>query len=71
MSKLKDAEIERKMLHYLDGRHVELHPATDRWMMGDRFGAIVRLRKDGAAYIKLDRSGKKLWITAGNWNVKD
>jgi hypothetical protein len=24
------------------GRRVELHPATDAWMSGDRYGTIVR-----------------------------
>jgi len=42
-----------------DGRRVELHPATDRWMQGDRFGTIlggVRSRP-GVFYVHLDRSG--------------
>jgi hypothetical protein len=43
----------------LIGKRVELHPATDRWMMGDRFGTIV---KAGAknTHIHLDKSGKTL-----------
>jgi hypothetical protein len=41
------------------GRRVELHPATDRWMMGDRFGEIVAF-VDGNVRIKLDVSGKTL-----------
>lgn len=27
------------------GTRVELHPATDAWMMGDRYGEIVGLGK--------------------------
>jgi hypothetical protein len=38
-------------------RRVELHPATDRWMMGDRYGEIVRV-KDGLVHVRLDKSGK-------------
>ena len=45
---------------------VQLHPATDRWMMGDRYGEIVSLFfKDNltacapsAPRVKLDKSGK-------------
>jgi hypothetical protein len=25
------------------GQRVQLHPATDAWMMGDRFGEVVRV----------------------------
>lgn len=39
------------------GQRVELHPATDAWMMGDRYGEVVKI---GRTYIhvKMDRSGK-------------
>lgn len=36
---------------------IELHPATDAWMMGDRFGTIERLGTD-AAFVRMDKSGK-------------
>lgn len=38
----------------------ELHPATDRWMMGDRYGTIVRV-DGGSVRVILDRSGKAFW----------
>ena len=44
---------------FVAGRRVELHPATDRWMMGDRFGEVVRFR-DGVVHVRLDKSRKTL-----------
>jgi hypothetical protein len=57
---------------------VELHSATDRWMMGDRYGTVVaeRLAKRGplaghTVYrVKLDVSGKVIRVTdvlIGRW----
>ena len=45
------------------GTRVQLHPGTDRWMMGDRYGEIV---KDTGAkvMVHLDKSGKKIWFKA-------
>ena len=39
------------------GIRVQAHPATDAWMMGDRYGNVVKL---GRKYISvaMDRSGK-------------
>ncbi len=39
------------------GKRVELHPALDLWMMGDRFGTVV---KAGRTYysVKMDKSGR-------------
>ena len=36
---------------------VELHPATDWWMQGDRYGEVIAI---GSVYyhVKMDRSGK-------------
>jgi hypothetical protein len=39
------------------GDRVELHPATDRWMRGDRFGAVVKLGRR-YVHVALDRSGE-------------
>lgn len=38
------------------GDRVELHPATDRWMRGDRFGTVVKLGRR-YVHVALDRSG--------------
>lgn len=62
------------------GQRVELHPATDRWMMGDRFGvvsgfgrAIVTHDKaSGRAmvfrpvFVTLDKSGKRIKFHPSN-----
>ena len=49
----------------LVGKRVELHPATDRWMMGDRYGEIV-----GTGYklvhVKLDKSGQTVHFAHEN-----
>lgn len=42
------------------GSRVELHPGTDRWMMGDRFGDVERIDRKGRVVVRLDRSGKAL-----------
>ena len=41
----------------LIGKRVELHPVTDDWMRGDRFGEIVSVGRK-FYYIKLDKSGR-------------
>lgn len=43
------------------GRHVQLHPATDRWMMGDRFGVITQVEPDRVR-VRFNVSGKSLWF---------
>jgi hypothetical protein len=49
------------------GQGVELHPGTDRWMMGDRLGRIARVDEKGQRVrVKLDRSGKSLWFSPKN-----
>lgn len=40
------------------GQRVELHPATDDWMRGDRYGAVVRISRAGTVYVRLDKSGR-------------
>jgi hypothetical protein len=43
---------------------VELHPATDAWMRGDKYGDIVKLGKK-YVHVKMDRSGKTRKVTPG------
>ena len=50
---------------FLPGQRVELHPGADRWMMGDRYGAVVRA-KNGIVDVKLDRSGRTLQFSEGD-----
>lgn len=56
-----------------NGKRVQLHPATDRWMRGDRFGEIVgsRLHRDlnvtwRVYRVKMDKSGQTARIHEAN-----
>jgi len=55
------------------GDRVQLHPATDRWMMGDRYGVVTdhrvlvvgrstRAEAHNEYKVKLDKSEKTLWF---------
>lgn len=46
---------------FVRGRRVELHPATDRWMMGDRYGEVIKVGL-GRVRVRLDKSGKTFWF---------
>ncbi len=39
------------------GERCQLHPATDAWMSGDKFGVIVKFGRKWT-HVKMDRSGK-------------
>jgi len=47
------------------GQRVQLHPTTDAWMAGDRYGQVVRF---GAkyAYVVMDRSGRTRRVSFEN-----
>jgi hypothetical protein len=47
------------------GDRVELHPATDAWMMGDRYGAVVKIGRK-YLHVKMDCSGKIRRLTPRN-----
>lgn len=50
------------------GERVQVHPAHDRFMMGDRYGSITSIKNvTGSAdpvriRVKLDRSGQSVWF---------
>ena len=46
------------------GQRVELHPATDAWMRGDRYGEIRKVTRK-AYHIAMDRSGRVLRVRPG------
>jgi hypothetical protein len=49
------------------GQRVELHPGTDRWMRGDRFGTVTSLfPKRNKVYVYLEKSGKTLGFFPGD-----
>ena len=47
------------------GDRVQLHPATDRWMMGDRYGEIVAVGRKWVK-VKMDRSGHTIGVAPSN-----
>jgi hypothetical protein len=51
---------------YAVGQRVELHPATDAWMAGDRYGEITKI---GPKYLHVacDRSGKERCLLT--WDI--
>lgn len=49
------------------GERVQLHPATDQWMAGDRYGTVTGGgKRGGAVRVKMDRSGKSVRVCAEN-----
>lgn len=55
------------MSNFKIGQRVQLHPATDRWMMGDRYGCIVKLLRANdtremvfAVVVEMDKSKRTL-----------
>lgn len=50
---------------YREGQRVQLHPATDRWMRGDRYGTVLRI---GRKYVRvlMDRSGHTIRVDPEN-----
>jgi hypothetical protein len=49
------------------GDRVELHPATDAWMAGDRFGQVIDVSPRGdSVRVAFDRSGKIRKVRAAN-----
>lgn len=52
------------------GDNIELHPATDAWMSGDRFGMVSKLGVK-YVYVLMDKSDKTLKMLpkdVGKWN---
>jgi hypothetical protein len=49
---------------------VQLHPSTDQWMMGDRYGTVTGRTRAGGYRVKMDRSGRTLRVAPahiGEW----
>ena len=47
------------------GDLVESHPATDTWMMGDRYGRVVKVGRK-LVHVLMHRSGRTLRFAPGN-----
>ena len=50
---------------YRIGDRVQIHPATDAWMRGDRYGEIVKVGRT-LVHVKMDRSGRTLRLHPQN-----
>lgn len=61
------------------GKRVQLHPATDRWMRGDKYGEIVAVStryrhyldpkdwRNGHTFtVKMDKSQQTIKVAEGN-----
>ena len=40
---------------------VQVTPASDAWISGDRYGAIVARRDNGEVLVRMDKSQKLYW----------
>lgn len=47
------------------GDRVQLHPATDSWMRGDKYGEIMKVGREKLT-VKLDRSGRTIRVSPRN-----
>ncbi len=47
--------------NYRRGARVQLHAATDAWMMGDRYGVVTGY-KGALTRVKLDKSGRSVLL---------
>jgi hypothetical protein len=45
------------------GNRVQIHPAADAWMQGDRYGEVVKVGRS-IVHVKMDRSGRTRWFHA-------
>jgi hypothetical protein len=43
------------------GQRVQISPAYDAWLQGDRFGEVIKVTAK-TVYVKLDKSGRTLRI---------
>ena len=50
------------------GQRVSMHPATDAFMMGDRYGDVVKIGKS-KIHVKMNRSGKTRLVNPKNLEV--
>lgn len=57
--------MEYSISDFVVGQRVELHPATDAWMFGDRYGEVVKVGRK-LVHVKMDRSGKTRKVSPRN-----
>lgn len=52
------------------GLRVQMHPASDAWMQGDRYGKIVKVTSQ-RIHIKLDKSGRTVRVLPDGFTFND
>lgn len=50
-----------KASEFRAGMRVELHPAHDAWMAGDRYATVERVGRS-VVWVRSDKSGKLRWL---------
>jgi hypothetical protein len=50
---------------FSQGDRVSMHPATDAWMMGDRYGDVVAVGRK-VIRVRMDRSGRLRRVEPNN-----
>ena len=53
------------------GDRVELHPATDLWMRGARYGTVTKIGKDGRVSADMDKLGRLVTGPASSFRRLD
>ena len=57
---------------FKEGQGIELHPGTDQWMMGARFGTVVKTdHKTGLVHVRMDNLRNILKCKPDHILVKD
>jgi len=54
-TKRSTADIERAEAQGVLGRRFELHPGTDLWMRGARYGEVKGVSRDGHFIVEMDK----------------
>jgi hypothetical protein len=54
---IPQSAVTKQRLSFARGDRVQLHPATDRWMRGDRYGEVVLVGRKLIS-VKMDVSGQ-------------
>lgn len=53
---------------FVVGQRVAIHPANNSWLMGERFGEVIRLGRRWV-YVKLDLSRREIPFYPGDLEV--
>lgn len=48
---------------------VQLHPGTDLWMRGARFGTVVKVGRNKRVQVLLDVNDRVVWLHQDNVNL--